>query len=74
MTQPAAHTLDDVYELTLAGSVGPVLCKAFRPFGTSQAHVCTVLRVEPPPETDLVDLVAELDAHGLQVELIAGTT
>jgi predicted XRE-type DNA-binding protein len=74
MTQPAADGFGDVYELTLAGSVGPVLCEAFRPFGISQAHVCTVLHVERPRGTDLVDLMAQLDAHGLQVELIAGTT
>jgi hypothetical protein len=74
MTPPVADSLSDAYELTLAGGVGPVLRKVFRPFGTSRAHVCTVVRAMPPPEVDLVDLVAELDAHGLQVEAITGTT
>lgn len=74
MTQQVADSLGDVYELTLAGGVGPVLRKALRPFGTPHAHVCTVVRAEPPPGVDLVDLMAELDAHGLQVEAIAGTT
>ena len=74
MTQPVADSLSDVYELTLAGGVGPVLRKAFRPFGTSRAHVCTVVRAEAPPGVDVVDLMAELDAHGLQVEVVTGTT
>jgi hypothetical protein len=71
VTQLAAGSLGDVYELTLAGGVGPVLRKALRPFGTPHAHACTVVRAQPPPGVDLVDLLAALDAHGLQVEVIA---
>ena len=73
MRNPTADHLDSVFELTLAGDIGPVLRKAFGACGASAAHVCTVVRAKAPRAVDLVDLMADLDAHGLQVELIAGT-
>jgi hypothetical protein len=69
-TNPALDTADDVYEVTLAGALGPVLSEAFKPWHASSAHVCTVVYTELSPEVDLVDLVAAMDAHGLEVEAI----
>jgi hypothetical protein len=70
MTHPPPSASGEVYELTLAGGLGPVLRTAFRPWSTSVAHVCTVVRTEAPPDVDLVDLMTNLNAQGLEVEVI----
>jgi hypothetical protein len=70
MTNPAFDALGDVYEVTLAGVLGPVLREAFKPWNASSAHACTVVRAEMSPDVGLVDLVADLDAQGFEVEVI----
>jgi hypothetical protein len=56
-----------VYELTLAGGLGAVFRSALRPHDVTRSDVCTVLRAGAEGE-DLVDLVRELHARGLNVE------
>ena len=71
MTMPMPHSAGDVYELTLAGGLGPALRATFRPWSTAPSRVCTVVRTEAPADVDLVDLMADLDAQGLEVEIIS---
>jgi hypothetical protein len=71
MTKPTPNSPGDVYELTLAGCLGPALRATFRPWSTASSRACTVVRTEVPADVDLVDLMADLDAQGLEVEIIS---
>jgi hypothetical protein len=57
----------DVYELTIIGSIGPMLRSALAPCQATSPHESTLLRAWSG-ELDLVDLVTRLHAQGLEVE------
>lgn len=57
-----------VYELTVAGALGPVLRAALQPHDTCKTEACTVMRAGAADHRDIVDLVRLLDSKGLRVE------
>jgi hypothetical protein len=57
-----------VYELTLAGAIGPMLRCALRPHEVARTQLCTILRARGSADGDLVDLMLLLESRGLQVE------
>ncbi|HEX6149830.1 hypothetical protein [Nocardioides sp.] len=60
------HGAATQFELTIAGRLGPVLRWALRPSTVVDSHTCTTICTET--ESDLAELVALLDSHGLQIE------
>jgi hypothetical protein len=56
------------FELTVEGSLGPVLRHALKPHTVSNAQACTVFSAAVPESMDLVDLVLALQARGLQLD------
>jgi hypothetical protein len=56
-----------VYELTIVGSVGPVLRDVLRPHSVATAEVHTIVCAALPGDRDLVDLVEMLAARGLEI-------
>lgn len=58
------------YELTVAGSLGPVLRNALLPFARASCELQTVLRVETTDEGELTDVVQHLDAQGVEFATI----
>ncbi|HET6654553.1 MAG TPA: hypothetical protein VFH10_18085 [Nocardioides sp.] len=58
-----------IFELTVQGSLGPVLRCAVRPGrSVEEPHTCTTIRAVAP---DVVDLVRVLDSHGLSIESVS---
>jgi hypothetical protein len=55
------------YEITVAGALGPVLRAAMHPLVTSASGSCTTLRTALRRKGDLAELLAVLDAKGLEV-------
>jgi hypothetical protein len=55
-----------VYELTIAGTIGPVLRGALAPYASATSEVHTVIRADVA-QGDLVDLVLMLQARGLEI-------
>lgn len=60
------ETATMVYELTVAGALGPAVKAVLQPLVTASAELQTILRAEVPPDVDLVDLVRILDALGVE--------
>ena len=58
-----------VFELTVAGELGPVLRCALQPDAVEQ-QPCTVFRATAGAGLGVADLVGMLDAEGLTVESI----
>jgi hypothetical protein len=56
-----------IYELTVAGAIGPVLRYALRPHRVARMQVCTILRWAPE-DRDLADVMLLLESKGLTVE------
>lgn len=56
-----------VYELVVAGSLGPVLARALAPYATASRQPQTILRASVPGNADLLDLLERLQAQGLEV-------
>jgi len=65
-----------VYELTIAGAIGPVLRSVLAPCLATPAQDCTIIRATTRTPIDLVDLVLRLHDRGLDVDDIfaAGET
>ena len=61
-----SETATVVYELTVAGALGPALRAVLQPLVHSSADVHTILRADVPADVDLVDLVRILDAMGVE--------
>ena len=59
------------YEITVAGTLGPVLRAALQPLVTTASGPCTTLRAALRRRGDVADLVALLDAKGLEVTHIS---
>ena len=59
------------YEITVAGVLGPVLRAALQPLVTTASGPCTTLRAALRRRDDIADLVALLDAKGLEVTHIS---
>jgi hypothetical protein len=59
------------YEITVAGALGPVLRAALQPLVTTASGPCTTLRTALKRRGDIADLVALLDAKGLEVTQIS---
>lgn len=59
------------YEITVVGSLGPVLRAALHPLVTTASGPCTTLRTALGRRGDVADLVALLDAKGLEVTHVA---
>jgi hypothetical protein len=57
-----------VYELTVAGAIGPVLRCALKPHKVERTQICTILRAGASADRDLVDLMLILESRGLNVE------
>lgn len=57
------------YELTVSGSLGPVLRHALRPFARASSELQTVLRVEAA-EAELTEVMACLESRGVEVHRI----
>lgn len=55
------------YEITVVGGLGPVLRAALQPLVTTTAGHCTTLRTALRHRGDVADLLAVLDAKGLEV-------
>jgi hypothetical protein len=55
------------YEITVIGALGPVLRAAMHPLVTTTSGPCTTLWTALGRRGDLADLVAALDARGLEV-------
>jgi hypothetical protein len=57
-----------IFELTVQGTLGPVLRCATRPGqSVDEPHTCTSFRATAP---DVVQLVRTLDSHGLVIESV----
>ncbi len=63
-----------VYELTIAGGIGPVVRNALRPQVAEPPRLFTILRTGALSGRDLVDLVLLLHSRGLDIEGIFETT
>jgi hypothetical protein len=57
-----------MYELTVAGAIGPVLRSALKPHKVERTQICTILRAGASADRDLVDLMLMLESRGLKVE------
>jgi hypothetical protein len=58
-----------VFELTVQGTLGPVLRCAVRPSrSVDEPHICTTLQATA---LDVVQLVRTLDSHGLAIESVS---
>jgi hypothetical protein len=68
MTNADAQAGAAVYELTLRGSLGPVLHAALAPHRVTRTDVCTTLRARAAAGTDLVDVLLLVEEKGLTVE------
>lgn len=55
------------YELTIVGTLGPVLTGALAPHALTSSEPQTIIRADVGDGSDLVDLVLLLDARGLEV-------
>jgi len=56
-----------VYELTIVGTLGPVLRGALAPYASISSQPQTIIRTDVRDGADLVDLMLLLDARGLEV-------
>jgi hypothetical protein len=59
------------YEITVAGALGPVLRAAMQPLVASASGSCTTLRTALRRRGDVAELLALLDAKGLEVTHVA---
>jgi hypothetical protein len=59
------------YEITVAGALGPVLRAAMQPLVATTSGQCTTLRAALRRRGDLADLLAALDAKGIEVTHVA---
>jgi hypothetical protein len=59
------------YEITVAGALGPVLRAAMHPLVATTSGHCTTLRAALGRRWDVADLLAVLDAKGLEVTDVA---
>jgi hypothetical protein len=59
------------YEITVVGARGPVLRAAMQPLVATASGPCTTLRTALSRRGDLADLLAALDARGLEVTHVA---
>lgn len=59
------------YEITVVGALGPVLRAAMQPLVATASGPCTTLRTALSRRGDLADLLAALDARGLDVTHVA---
>jgi hypothetical protein len=57
-----------VFELTIAGEVGPVLRQAMSPHRVVRSDLCTILRARSDAVGDLEGLLLVLQQRGLTVE------
>jgi hypothetical protein len=70
-TDLTRELVSGTYEITVAGSLGPVLRAAMEPLVTTASGPCTTLRAALRRKGDIADLVALLDAKGLEVSHIS---
>jgi hypothetical protein len=73
MNRPTPDHLPAVYELTIAGAIGPVLRSALAPCRATTTQTSTRLRTSARSHSDVVDLVLRLHEQGLVVEEIVET-
>ncbi len=59
------------YEITVVGGLGPVLRAALHPLVATTSGHCTTLRTALRRRGDVADLLAVLDAKGLEVTHVA---
>lgn len=59
------------YEITVVGGLGPVLRAALQPLVATTSGHCTTLRTVLRHRGDVADLLAVLDAKGLEVTHVA---
>ena len=59
------------YEITVAGALGPVLRAAMQPLVATASGHSTALRASLRCRGDVADLLAALDARGLEVTHVA---
>ena len=57
----------ETYELTIVGTLGPVLQRALEPYARASRQPQTILRASLPETGDLVDLVEVLEARGFEI-------
>jgi hypothetical protein len=55
------------YELTVVGTLGPVLQRALEPYASAARQPQTILRASLRESGDLVDLLEVLEARGLDI-------
>lgn len=70
MTAAPRPGLPVVYELTIVGTIGPVLQNALAPYASATPEYRTVVRAGLPAGRDLVDLVRVLESRGLEIAAI----
>jgi hypothetical protein len=68
MSDPNHAHESAVYELTILGSIGPVVRSAVTPHIVTRSGVCTILRARTSPEMSLVDLFRLIREKGLSIE------
>ena len=73
MNRPTPEPPPAVYELTIAGAIGPVLRSALAPCRATITQRSTRLRTSARSHRDVVDLVLRLQQQGLVVEEIVET-
>lgn len=61
------HDAAATYELTVVGSLGPVLRNALAPYAVATCEQQTILRTGLGEDADLVDLVLMLASRGLEI-------
>ena len=66
-----SRRLDAVYELTVAGVLGPALRARFQPAATTSCAPSTILCLRARGGEDLVDVLRVLRSHGLEVTTIS---
>lgn len=63
-----------VYELTVAGTVGPVVRAVLETTTRASYERLTIVRVHLPSEGDLVELVARLTSRGHDINAVSVLT
>lgn len=70
MTEPCGPG-EAVYEVTIAGAVGPIAAAALQPCHVAYAEVQTTLGACVPGDVDLAELLRRLEARGCTIASIS---
>lgn len=67
MTGEHPSTEGGVFEVAIAGGLGPVVTNALMPWVSSGAHHVTIVRARAADRVDIADVVGHLEDNGVTV-------